>query len=102
MSPAPGAAKLQLYKNNVDGKGASYGSHENYLMSRQTPFSAIITGLNLLVSRQVVTGSAGSASGPDEPGPAIPASDHIEAEVGAETARWRHQYQHPRRTARRR
>ena len=40
----PGAAKLQLYKNNVDGKGASY-SHENYLMSPQTPFSAIIAGL---------------------------------------------------------
>ncbi|MCV6982597.1 proteasome accessory factor PafA2 family protein, partial [Mycolicibacterium pulveris] len=31
--------------NNVDGKGASYGSHENYLMSRQTPFSAVIVGL---------------------------------------------------------
>ena len=38
VASVPGAAKLQLYKNNVDGKGASYGSHENYLMSRQTPF----------------------------------------------------------------
>ena len=34
VASVPGAAKLQLYKNNVDGKGASYGSHENYLMSR--------------------------------------------------------------------
>ena len=33
VASVPGAAKLQLYKNNVDGKGASYGSHENYLMS---------------------------------------------------------------------
>ena len=32
VASVPGAAKLQLYKNNVDGKGASYGSHENYLM----------------------------------------------------------------------
>ncbi|BBY76848.1 hypothetical protein MPRF_37470 [Mycolicibacterium parafortuitum] len=45
VASVPGAAKLQLYKNNVDGKGASYGSHENYLMSRQTPFSAVIAGL---------------------------------------------------------
>ena len=58
VASVPGAAKLQLYKNNVDGKGASYGSHENYLMSRQTPFSAVISGLTpFMVSRQVVTGS---------------------------------------------
>src|ERR671920_1256046 len=58
VASVPGAAKLQLYKNNVDGKGASYGSHENYLMSRQTPFSAVIAGLTPhLVSRQVITGS---------------------------------------------
>ena len=40
-SSVPGAVKLQLYKNNVDGKGASYGSHENYLMSRATPFASV-------------------------------------------------------------
>jgi len=34
----PGAPPIHLYKNNVDGKGASYGSHENYLMSRSTTF----------------------------------------------------------------
>ena len=41
----PGSPRIQLYKNNVDNKGASYGSHENYLCSRQTPFPTIITGL---------------------------------------------------------
>src|SRR6202048_666039 len=57
-SSVPGAAKLQLYKNNVDGKGASYGSHENYLMSRDTPFNQIIVGLTpFFVSRQVIVGS---------------------------------------------
>lgn len=89
VASVPGAAKLQLYKNNVDGKGASYGSHENYLMSRQTPFSAIITGLTpFLVSRQVVTGSGRVGIGPsgDEPGFQLSQrSDYIEVEVGLET-----------------
>ena len=30
---------VNLYKNNTDGKGASYGTHENYLMARSTPFA---------------------------------------------------------------
>src|SRR6516164_9062649 len=89
VASVPGAAKLQLYKNNVDGKGASYGSHENYLMSRQTPFSAIIAGLTpFLVSRQVVTGSGRVGIGPsgDEPGFQLSQrSDYIEVEVGLET-----------------
>ncbi|WP_300640842.1 proteasome accessory factor PafA2 family protein, partial [Nocardioides sp.] len=52
VASVPGAARLQLYKNNVDGKGASYGTHENYLMSRQTPFNSVIAGLTpFFVSR---------------------------------------------------
>ncbi len=47
-----------LYKNNTDGKGASYGTHENYLMSRSTPFGAIVTHLTpFFVSRCVVSGA---------------------------------------------
>ncbi len=30
----PGSQPIQLYKNNTDNKGASYGCHENYLMRR--------------------------------------------------------------------
>ena len=89
VASVPGAVKLQLYKNNVDGKGASYGSHENYLMSRQTPFSAIIAGLTpFLVSRQVVTGSGrvGIGASGDEAGFQLSQrSDYIEVEVGLET-----------------
>ncbi|GAA4945885.1 hypothetical protein GCM10023238_10290 [Streptomyces heliomycini] len=33
----PGAQPIHLYKNNTDNKGASYGTHENYLMKRETP-----------------------------------------------------------------
>jgi proteasome accessory factor A len=89
VASVPGAAKLQLYKNNVDGKGASYGSHENYLMSRQTPFSAVISGLTpFLVSRQVIVGSGRVGIGPagDEPGFQLSQrADYIEVEVGLET-----------------
>src|SRR3954454_13633519 len=50
----PGAQLIQLYKNNTDGKGASYGAHENYLMDRKTPFIDIIRGLiPFFVTRQV-------------------------------------------------
>ena len=89
VASVPGAAKLQLYKNNVDGKGASYGSHENYLMSRQTPFSAVIAGFTpFLVSRQVVTGSGRVGIGPSGGDPGFQLSqraDYIEVEVGLET-----------------
>ena len=48
---------MNLYKNNTDNKGASYGSHENYLMRRSTPFASIVRHLTpFFVSRQVVTG----------------------------------------------
>src|SRR5450631_3186256 len=38
----PPSNQLTVYKNNGDNKGASYGTHENYLMRRQTSFSAIV------------------------------------------------------------
>lgn len=89
VASVPGAARLQLYKNNIDGKGASYGTHENYLMDRQTPFSSIISGLTpFFVSRQVVTGSGRVGIGPsgDDSGFQLSQrADYIEVEVGLET-----------------
>ena len=35
-----------LYKNNSDGKGNSYGYHENYLVSRAVPFERIVQVLD--------------------------------------------------------
>jgi proteasome accessory factor PafA2 len=85
----PGNPPVQLYKNNVDGKGASYGAHENYLMARSTPFTAVITGLTpFFVSRQVVCGAGRVGIGPtgDEAGYQLSQrSDYIEVEVGLET-----------------
>ena len=36
----PDGARIAVYKNNSDGKGNSYGTHENYLVDRATPFAA--------------------------------------------------------------
>ena len=85
----PGTPPLQLYKNNVDGKGASYGTHENYLMSRETPFNSIIVGLSpFFASRQVICGSGrvGIGQSGDTAGFQLSQrSDYIEVEVGLET-----------------
>src|SRR5262245_20884450 len=35
--------EIVVYKNNSDGKGNSYGCHENYLMARETPFGRLAT-----------------------------------------------------------
>ena len=85
----PGQPRLQLYKNNVDGKGASYGTHENYLMARGTPFTAVIGGLTpFFVSRQVMCGAGRVGLGPtgDKAGFQLSQrADYIEVEVGLET-----------------
>ena len=53
-----GAAEMVVHKNNSDGKGNSYGCHENYLVSRSTPFTRIVDHLTThFVTRQVFTGA---------------------------------------------
>ncbi|HYF12401.1 MAG TPA: depupylase/deamidase Dop [Actinomycetota bacterium] len=55
---APGSARIAIYKNNSDGKGNSYGTHENYLVDRAVPFGTIIRDLTpFFVSRQIFTGA---------------------------------------------
>ncbi|MFM9377998.1 depupylase/deamidase Dop [Gordonia sp. VNK21] len=89
VASVPGAPRLQLYKNNIDGKGASYGTHENYLMDRSTPFESIITGLMpFFASRQVICGSGrvGLGQTGEEAGYQLSQrADYIEVEVGLET-----------------
>jgi len=85
----PGSAPIQLYKNNTDNKGASYGTHENYLMARQTPFAEIVRHLTpFFVSRQVVCGAGRVGMGQDGRGDGFQISqraDFFEVEVGLET-----------------
>lgn len=53
-----GREQFVLYKNNTDGKGNSYGYHENYLLSRSVPFDRIVRVLvPFLVTRQVYAGA---------------------------------------------
>jgi len=85
----PPHPRLQLYKNNTDGKGASYGYHENYLMARKTPFGDIVRHLTpFLVSRQVVAGAGRVGTGQEGQGEGFQISqraDFFEVEVGLET-----------------
>lgn len=53
-----GGPHVQLYKNNTDFHGHSYGCHDNYLVPRSIPFPQLVAGLlPFLVSRQVITGA---------------------------------------------
>ncbi len=80
---------LRLHKNNSDGKGNSYGAHENYLMSRDLPFSDIIQyATTWMITRQIFTGSGkiGSENGrPDIAYQLTQRADFFEEEVGLET-----------------
>ena len=80
---------VRLYKNNTDGKGASYGTHENYLLQRSTPFDRIVTQFTaFLVSRQVIIGAGRVGRGQSSQTSGFQISqraDFFEAEVGLET-----------------
>ena len=53
-----GQDSFLLYKNNTDGKGNSYGYHENYLVSRDTPFDRLVEFMTpFFVTRQIYTGA---------------------------------------------
>ncbi len=54
----PEEQAITLYKNNSDGKGNSYGTHENYLVSRRVGFLDVVRAMvPHFVSRQVVIGA---------------------------------------------
>lgn len=49
---------IYLFKNNVDSAGNSYGSHENYLISRKLEFPILVKQLvPFLVTRQILVGA---------------------------------------------
>ena len=85
----PGTSPVNIYKNNTDNKGVSYGCHENYLMSRSTSFAEIIRHLiPFFVSRQVVCGAGRVGIGADGRSHGFQLSqraDFFEVEVGLET-----------------
>jgi proteasome accessory factor A len=88
----PPGQELVVHKNNSDGKGNSYGCHENYLMDRAVPFNRIITHATAhFVTRQIYTGAgkvgseAPGVTRADVPYQLTQRADFFEAEVGLET-----------------
>jgi len=81
--------RMVVHKNNSDGKGNSYGAHENYLIARSIPFGDIVRQLTaFFVTRQVFTGAGkvGAENGrPDVGFQITQRADFFEEEVGLET-----------------
>ena len=77
---------ITVYKNNTDGKGVSYGTHENYQVQRDVPFTDLIKTLTpFFVTRCIFAGAGRVGLGQDviEPGYQISQrADFFEAEVG--------------------
>ncbi|MGH9076549.1 MAG: depupylase/deamidase Dop [Acidimicrobiales bacterium] len=88
----PPGQSLLVLKNNSDGKGNSYGTHENYLMDRNVPFARVAAGITAhFVSRQIYTGAgkvgteAASGGGREVNFQITQRADFFEEEVGLET-----------------
>jgi len=88
----PEGQEIVVYKNNSDGKGNSYGCHENYLMDRQLPFGRIVSQITPhFITRQIFCGAgkvgseAGGLSHREVPFQISQRADFFEEEVGLET-----------------
>ena len=86
-----GENALQLYKNNTDYSGHSYGTHENYLIPRKLSFEYWVDRLTpFLVTRQLYAGAGkvGSETKKSEPFTGLQLSqraDFIETLLSIET-----------------
>ncbi|MEY2765551.1 MAG: Pup deamidase [Actinomycetota bacterium] len=88
----PAGGEVVVYKNNSDGKGNSYGCHENYLVDRAVPFGRLVSQITPhFVTRQVFAGAGkvGCESPGSMPGDIAyqlsQRADFFEEEVGLET-----------------
>ncbi len=86
-----GQDALQVFKNNTDYSGHSYGTHDNYLIERRLPFQVWADALlPFLVTRQLYAGAGKvGAEGPHAGGftglQLSQRSDFIEAVMNIET-----------------
>ena len=64
-----GGEQYVLYKNNSDGKGNSYGYHENYLVSRSVPFDRIARVLTPFFVTRLIFAGAGKVGAENQTSP---------------------------------
>lgn len=80
---------ITIYKNNTDGKGASYGTHENYQVAREVPFDNFVKHLTpFFVTRNIWAGSGRVGLGQESRTAGFQISqraDFFETKVGLET-----------------
>jgi proteasome accessory factor PafA2 len=88
----PSGHNIAIYKNNSDGKGNSYGCHENYLLDRSVPFARIAAQvMPHFVTRQIFCGAgkvgteASSKAMTDVTFQLSQRADFFEEEIGLET-----------------
>ncbi|MEX0868055.1 MAG: depupylase/deamidase Dop [Nitriliruptoraceae bacterium] len=85
----PAGSRVLVHKNNTDGKGAAYGTHENYLVPRAVPFGQLTQQLlPFFVSRLLYVGSGRVGTEFDSalvPFQLSQRADFFEVEVGLET-----------------
>jgi proteasome accessory factor PafA2 len=88
----PNGQGIVVHKNNSDGKGNSYGTHENYLMDRSVPFAKIVQHvMPHFVTRQLYCGAgkvgteAATTGGVEVTFQLSQRADFFEEEVGLET-----------------
>lgn len=85
----PGGGRVLIHKNNTDGKGAAYGTHENYLVPRSVPFGELVRQLTpFFVSRCLYVGAGRLGNEfelADVPYQVTQRADFFEVEVGLET-----------------
>lgn len=88
----PDGEELVIHKNNSDGKGNSYGCHENYLVDRSVPFGRIVLQIMpFFITRQIYCGAgkvgseAAGLTHDEVPFQITQRADFFEEEVGLET-----------------
>ena len=83
----PPGSSMHVHKNNTDGKGAAYGTHENYLVARGVPFGLMTRHLlPMFVSRIALIGAGRVGSEHGEVAFQVSQrADFFEVEIGLET-----------------
>ncbi|MBM6698843.1 proteasome accessory factor PafA2 [Bifidobacterium pullorum subsp. saeculare] len=80
---------VALHRNNVDGKGASWGTHENYTMARAVPFGHVAALMTAhFVTRQTWAGSGRVGLGERSESAGYQLSqraDYIHSRIGLQT-----------------